>query len=90
MPAYNEPIWPVLFDTFEGLVPLIVTDEMLEVFVVECADIVFPWEPNSIVFPRGERGLTISPERQEIEIAAVADEVGLPAGVDTVEIRKAG
>jgi len=34
----NEPIWPMLFDTFIALRPLIVTEEMLEAFDNLCAD----------------------------------------------------
>lgn len=37
----NWPIWPVLFDTYEGFIPIIVTDEMEEVFD-GCADYVVP------------------------------------------------
>ena len=33
----NWPIWPMLFDTYQGFAPVIVTDEMQEVFD-GCAD----------------------------------------------------
>jgi len=55
----NWPIWPVLFDTFVGLTPLIVSEEMLEAFDNECADYTLaydlwemsiPWQDNLLSF----------------------------------------
>ena len=86
----NWPIWTVLFDTFEGLIPLIVTSEMLELFVTTCADIVFPAEDDTITFPAEVRGLTIRPEQQQVDVAAEVDDLVLPAEVQEQVIRKAG
>lgn len=46
----NAPVWPVLFDTFESLRPLLITQEMLAVFD-GCADLVIPAENDTITFP---------------------------------------
>lgn len=46
----NWPLWPVLFDSFVGLVPLIVTDEMIDAFD-ETADIAFPYVDTTVRLP---------------------------------------
>jgi hypothetical protein len=56
----NWPIWASLFDTFMGLVPLIVTEEMLKVFETTCSDVSFAWEINSVQFPNEQMLETIS------------------------------
>jgi hypothetical protein len=49
-PGVNEPVWPVLFDTFIAMVPLIINSAMLEGFD-GCADITIPGMNNTIVIP---------------------------------------
>jgi hypothetical protein len=49
-PGVNEPIWPMLFDTFEPKQIVIMTEELLEVFD-GCADYVVPCENTAVVFP---------------------------------------
>jgi hypothetical protein len=56
--GFNEPIWPMLFDTFEPFVPLIITPPMLAVFD-GCADITIAAEPNEITFPQEVREIII-------------------------------
>ena len=56
--GYNEPIWPVLFDTFEPFVPLIITQPMLAVFD-GCADVTIPAEGDTITFPQEVREIMI-------------------------------
>lgn len=48
-PGANEPIWPMLFDTFFPLGPFILTDEMTSFFDTQCPDYVVPCENNTIV-----------------------------------------
>lgn len=46
----NEAVWPALFDSFIGLAPLIVTDEMADAFD-GCADYVVPCENSTVMIP---------------------------------------
>jgi hypothetical protein len=85
----NWDIWPVLFDSYEGLVPLVITQEMVDAFD-GCADIVFPHADNEIMFPAAQRVLTIRPEARELEIPGESDTLEAPAVNDDVVIRKAG
>lgn len=55
----NEPVWPVLFDSFEALEALIITEEMLLFFETDCPDLVVPRENDTIVFPREPETLVI-------------------------------
>jgi hypothetical protein len=83
----NWPIWPVLFDTFEGLVPLIITDEMLEVFVTECSDIVFPDVSDQIALPFELLTHMIPAEEQVLMIAGESDRLVLSRQAQTQAIR---
>jgi hypothetical protein len=49
-PGVNEPIWPVLFDTFNPKTPLIVDAGMMEGFD-DCADITIRGGNNTVVIP---------------------------------------
>lgn len=55
----NWDIWPVLFDTFEGKTPIILTAEMMGLFDTTCPDYLVPAERDTIV---------ISPEIQTLVI----------------------
>lgn len=46
----NAPVWPVLFNTYIGLAPLVITEELLAAFD-ECEDLVIPAENDTITFP---------------------------------------
>lgn len=46
----NEAVWPVLFDTFEAIPVLIVTEEMMAAFD-GCADFIVPCENNVVTIP---------------------------------------
>lgn len=46
----NWPVRPTQFDTFEGLVPIIMTPLLQEAFE-ECADLVVPCESDTVVVP---------------------------------------
>ena len=50
-PGVNEPIWPMLFDTFMPLKVMFITDEMMDIFETGCPDYIAPCVPNTIVFP---------------------------------------
>lgn len=54
----NEAVWPVLFDTFLPLMPMIVTTEMMDAFD-GCADLVIPGLRNTVVIPAESRTLMI-------------------------------
>ena len=82
----NWPIWPVYFDTFEGLLPLIVTDEMIETFVLECADIAFSWEDNSVELPFEQLTLMIPSEVTTVLIAGESDALVISRQVQTQAI----
>lgn len=45
------PIQPELVDFFVNARPLIVTDDMLDMFANECPDLVIPAENDTIVIP---------------------------------------
>jgi hypothetical protein len=45
----NEPSWPAYFDSFMPLKPLLMTEDMQNVFG-DCADITFPCPDNVIDF----------------------------------------
>jgi hypothetical protein len=47
----NRMISPNFFETFETLPILIVTGEMLSVFLTECPDYIEPCEQDTIVIP---------------------------------------
>jgi hypothetical protein len=85
----NWPIWPVLFDCYIGLVALVITQEMIDIFEQACPDIIFPCPDNEITFPRQPLTITPSPER-DVVIAGQSDTLGFPHEDDGVEIRKAG
>jgi hypothetical protein len=46
-PGTNWPVQPVLFDTFVGLKPLFITEDMLAAFA-ECPDLVIACESDTI------------------------------------------
>ena len=49
-PGVNEPVWPVLFDTFLALTPLILNSAMLAAFD-DCPDITVQGLNNTVVIP---------------------------------------
>jgi hypothetical protein len=58
----NEPVSPLLFDTFVGLRVVILTEEMLEVFE-GCADYTVPGQNNVVIFPNEVRTLVVQKRR---------------------------
>jgi hypothetical protein len=50
-PGVNEPVWPVLFDTFVARKPLVVTEEMMTAFDTGCPDILIRRDNNTIQIP---------------------------------------
>lgn len=75
----NWQVWPVLFDSYDGLEPLIITQEMLAAFD-ECADLILPAADNVITFPFENNEITIGGNWPDVVID--------PAGVHYT-IRKA-
>lgn len=70
----NWPLWPTLFDSFIGLRPLIITEEMLAVFD-ECAD---------LVIPHVNVTATVAGENQHIQLGGSWPEWVLPATSSTL------
>lgn len=58
-PGTNWEIWPVIFDTYEGYTPIIMTDEMQEVFD-GCADWVIPAVYDTVCPPSSIWALDLS------------------------------
>jgi hypothetical protein len=58
-PGVNEPVWPVLFDTFVAMTPLIISSSMMEAFE-GCADIVVPVGSDTITIPYQPDTVTIT------------------------------
>jgi hypothetical protein len=86
----NWTIWPVLFDTFIGLVPLVITPEMMDAFLQECADLVLPWEDNIVAVPPDRLDITLRPEIQEVAASGDADKVAWKRRADTVVLQPDG
>jgi hypothetical protein len=47
----NEPVWPALFDTFDGFPVMIIDADMLAAFDTECPDFVAPCVQDTITIP---------------------------------------
>lgn len=58
----NEPVWPTMFDSFLGLVPLIITDAMMAQFD-ECADLTIPSVRDEYMIPYQSDELVIRGRR---------------------------
>ena len=84
-PGLNEPIWPVLFDTFEGLSPVIITDEMMEVFD-GCADYIVAADLWRSVFPAEERTFMVAGIWSDYEVAAQNNVLVFPREVRTQKV----
>jgi hypothetical protein len=82
----NWPLWPVMVDSFIGLAPLIVTDEMLDVFG-ETADIVFPYVNMTIAFPFEDTMLAVGDAWPVLVIDAESDLIMFPQQVRTQTLR---
>ena len=57
--GYNEPVWPMKFDSFTGLTPLLFTAEKAALFTDNCADVTIKHENNTVVVRREVRVQTI-------------------------------
>lgn len=58
----NDPIGPIMFDTFESFAPLIITDVMLAAFD-ECADYTVPAVNDELMIPYENDTLVIRGRR---------------------------
>ncbi len=83
----NWAIWPVLFDSFIGLQPLIISEEMLAVFD-GCADIVFRHPDNVIAFPCENRHIGISGEWATLLPPVTSRTLSFPADQREQKIRR--
>ena len=83
----NWPVWPVLFDTFEGLNPLIITDEMLE-FFEGCPDVVIEGEHSIATFPEEWRVMIAKPNSwlTALVVPATSNAIVLQAASTSVQI----
>lgn len=82
----NWDIWPVLFDSYEGLVPLVITQDMLAAFD-ECADLVLPAADNVVVFAAEDTVMLIGGNWPDAVIAAESNIITFPAGVREQVVR---
>jgi hypothetical protein len=73
----NEALWPVLFDSYEGLTPIILTDEFTAAFG-ECPDIVFGCPDNEIVVPYAANVLVASGMWSSISFEAASNSIVFP------------
>ena len=76
--GYNEPVWPVLFDSFEPLAPIILTEEMIEVFD-DCADYVVPARVRIIEIAAEKSLLVVPAESRSMTARAQANRLAIPA-----------
>ena len=84
----NWPVWPQLFDTFVALEVLIVTDEMMDIFVTGCPDIVFPCQPNTIAFSAEDSTLVISGAWSDLAPLPTSRTIVFPREVRTQRIKE--
>lgn len=76
----NWLIAPVLFDTFVGLVPLIITDEMLDVFDDTCPDFVIAADYAPISWPMEQQNITVGGAWATLALPDPANVITLPRG----------
>ena len=55
----NEPQWPLLYDTFDGMTPLIVTAEMMDNFDTECPDVTIGAQSDTVTIRRTVTSITV-------------------------------
>jgi hypothetical protein len=84
----NEPIWPVLFDTFEGLEVLIITEEMLAVFDTACPDYVVPRENMVASIGAEDQHMAAGNAWPELLVAGQSNVIVLPRDPNRRVIRK--
>ena len=85
----NWAISPVLFDSFEGLIPIIVTEDMLAAFD-ECPDYVAPCVNNILQFPIEVSVWNIPSTWHDHVIVAVNDTLVIPAEASVLKVRDKG
>jgi hypothetical protein len=73
----NWPIWPLLFDSFIGLTPLIVSEEMLDVFD-ECPDVVIARVDNVALFAGEDRLILVGGGWPEWVLPATSSTLRFP------------
>jgi hypothetical protein len=86
-PGTNWPIWPLVFDTYQGFTPLIITDEMLEVFE-GCADWIVPCPANLILMPTEGTWTTIGGTWPNITPPTMNNTIVFPHEVRELDIKQ--
>lgn len=83
----NWPIWPLLFDSFEGLTPLIITDGMLDAFETTCADYIVPGENNIGYVPVEDQVMFVRNAWRTIELPATSNLIVFPSAPPSVKLK---
>lgn len=83
----NWLIAPLLFDTFVGLKPLVITAEMLEVFDTTCPDYVVPADYGPITWPMEQRVLAVGGTWVDLVLPGASNVIVLPRESRGVTIR---
>jgi hypothetical protein len=81
----NWPFMPTQFDTFEGLAPLVMTDELQAAFD-ECADFVVACEPDTFAVPAEPELVMVSDEGSVLMVGCELDTIVVPAEPDTLPV----
>jgi hypothetical protein len=83
----NWAIWPLLFDTFEGLKAIIVTDDMLSLFDETCADYTVSAQNNLVVLMAENQEAVVRNLWGELVLAGQDNVIVFPAGPRETRIR---
>jgi hypothetical protein len=86
----NWAIWPVLFDCYIGLIPMLLTDEMLEAFVQQCPDLILFPEDDTVMFQRDRLVVTARPDIEEIAASGEIDSITMSRETGTVIVQPEG
>jgi hypothetical protein len=84
----NEPVWPQLFDTFFALEVVIVTEEMMEIFVTGCPDYVVRCDRWQISMPAADSTILITDAWSEITLPTTSRTVVFPQEARTHRIKE--
>lgn len=82
----NWQIWPVLFDSFIGLQPLIITEEMLEAFE-GCADLCVPAADNRVAFVFEDMLAVVGDSWPDLVVGPEASTIRFPQQARTQKMR---
>lgn len=82
-PGTNAQVWPDIFDSFEGMEIVIITEEMMDYFVTGCPDLVVAHAEDELVM-RGRQSASVAPEPSRVHVPGETTVVTFPVVADTV------